>query len=66
MGRISTKYLKVGKYAKKYGIPKMTVYRWASQKRLLSRKTIVEILEVEDKKVEKKARYKLPPKFGKI
>lgn len=53
----------VSKYAKKYKISVGTIYRWIIEKRLNAKKILIERWDVEDIKVEKKPRYKLPPKY---
>ena len=50
-------------YAQKYGVAQKTVYRWVAENRLKATKKMVEILDVEDKKIKKKPRYKLPPRY---
>ena len=50
-------------YAIKYKVSPRTVYRWIEEKRVQAKKILVETWDVEDIKVEKKPRYKLPPKF---
>lgn len=50
-------------YVKKYRVPAGSVYRWVKEGRLKAKKTLIERLDVEDKKIEKKPRYRLLPRY---
>lgn len=68
LGLDSTKHPKTMtalEYAKKYKISVRTVYRWVNENRLPSHMIMVEELDIEDVRVRKKPRYKLPPRYKK-
>jgi predicted site-specific integrase-resolvase len=59
------KTITVAQYAKRYKVAPKTVYRWIEEKRLKSFIITVPQFYVEDRKIEKKPRYKLPPRYKK-